>query len=190
MAFQDNNLVLGKLRFDTSALDQQMKTITERLNEMKRVAAEAKKYGASGGSSGGSGGKRTTNADTVAIKQVTDLLKRQQLARKELAKATEAQSAQAMKYWAQEEAAAKRQIDNTTKSINRLKVEEETRDRIRQLVKDSRMNDKVEASANELKQKNAALKEQADVFGKIAEMSKIAQKSMAEMNKQNEKEQT
>ena len=38
-----NEFTLGKLRFDTSVLDQQMKDVAGALNELKRVAAEAKR---------------------------------------------------------------------------------------------------------------------------------------------------
>lgn len=188
MAFQDNNLVLGKLRFDTSALDQQMKTITERLNEMKRVAAEAKKYGASGGSSGG-GSKHKVNEDAAAIKQITDLLKRQQVAQTELQRATAAKSAESSRYWKVEESQARREIERIKGTIPWLEVQEKTRERISQLINDAEMRSKTRESASQVKQENAALEEQADVFGKIAEMSKIAQNSMAEVNKQTKKDQ-
>ena len=43
-----NELVLGKLRFDTAALEQQLADVTKRINEVKQLAAQVK---AAGGSS-------------------------------------------------------------------------------------------------------------------------------------------
>ena len=63
-----NDLILGKLRFDTAALDGQLKTVNNKLNEIKRVAAEAKRAAESVNKGTG---KKADTYDTSLIREAT-----------------------------------------------------------------------------------------------------------------------
>lgn len=66
-----NDLILGKLRFDMTVLDNQLKTVTEKLNTVKELAAQAQKV-----SSGGSKGSRSSSAgEAAALGQIATMAK-------------------------------------------------------------------------------------------------------------------
>lgn len=68
-----NDLVLAKLRFDTAALDGQLKAVTDKLNKVKELAAQAQKVAAS--MQRGSTGK-ADSFNTSMMREVTSMYSR------------------------------------------------------------------------------------------------------------------
>lgn len=63
-----NELVLGKLRFDTAELTKQLADVTARVNEVKRLATQVKAVGGNSGSRGG-GDAKSQDTQIQALRQ-------------------------------------------------------------------------------------------------------------------------
>lgn len=166
-----------------------MSDVTAKLNEVKKIAAAAKAAGTAR-----AGGNGTNKQDTAYIKEATELYRRLTQTQLEYIKASKAGHDQEAAYWTAQRKEVNDSLAGLREKRDQLGLQEAAYKKLTQILNDAEEKSKTfnqtlkdETAKRVVEEQNKALKEQADVFSKIAEMSKVAQKSLADANAQAKK---